>query len=282
MGNARSTANAIQVTCSRTEAKGNAVPLVFAPAVGMSTCDVRAASTAKFVNNGLSGLIGYSAVTFKNNTFVGSYRLSVTTSPSVEDGNAALGSNGVIHGKNNNTLSGNVVMGPSGSVSGIRVSGTTTNQTTAIQVPSNPAWSPGTNPGGVSHAYTVNSDTTLPAGTYWFTSLTVNANFSFSGIATLYVNGDVSVGGAITAYGSVPGNLAIYQLGNNAFGDSGGNGMIITADVTAPGCDFTAKNNLNFYGTGLFNTITTKNNANFWYDEDAGPASGGMIISQVK
>jgi hypothetical protein len=58
--------------------------------------------------------------------------------------------------------------------------------------------------------------------------------------------------------------------------------MNITAVVEAPGSDFLAKNNLTFLGSGVFNTITTKNNASFFYDEAQGPMNGSNKVATVQ
>ena len=70
--------------------------------------------------------------------------------------------------------------------------GSTENLGSPLTGPVIPAWSPGTNPGSVPQSYTVTTQTTLPGGTYWFTSLTIRAQLSFSGPAVVYVNGQIS------------------------------------------------------------------------------------------
>jgi len=146
-----------------------------------------------------------------------------------------------------------------------------------------PSWTPSLNPAGISQNYVVNSSTTLPGGTYWLSSLTVSSVLSFSGKATLYVNGDIDLSGTLTAFNSIPANLVIYQLGSSrTFGNSGGNDMDITAYVIAPGANFAAKNNLVFRGSGFFNSIDVKNNADFFYDESLGLAKNSVTVVQVK
>jgi Flp pilus assembly protein TadG len=264
--------NAVKVTAACTAARGNAVTLFFGRVVGQSSCDVHATSVATYVDNATGGFIGLSSFTVKNNTFVGSYNSSNTTLPthSGAGSKGLVGSNGTILSGNNDILQGDVLLGPSASVSGFSVTGSTINQTTAIAAPSMPAWSPGTNPGSISSSYTVNSSVTLPHGTYWFTSLTIpqGGTLSFDGPSTVYVNGSVDLLGSIVAYNSVPSNLKIYQYGSNTFGDPGGSANVTTviADVVAPNSNFIEKNVVYFYGRGFFNSISDKNNADFYYD----------------
>ena len=97
----------------------------------------------------------------------------------------------------------------------------------------------------------MNSSTTLPGGTYWFTSLTINAPLSFSGAATLNVNGNITIDSSLTASASQPANLKVYQIGTNrTFGDNSNN-ISITAVVIAPTSDFTSKNNCVIRGAKL-------------------------------
>src|SRR5579864_7448177 len=144
------------------------------------------------------------------------------------------------------------------------------------------AWNPQSNPGSIPASYTVSSNTTLPAGNYWFTSLTISANLTFSGPSVVYINGPVTLDGTLSPASLVPGDLTIYQYGTTTFGDSNANGMTIYATIYAPGSDFSARNNLTFYGSAVFNSITTQNNANFFFDQALGPMDGSAKIVTVK
>ena len=275
-----SSPNAVKVTAVRSAARGNAVQVWWGGLFGQSSSNLSASAIATGVQTPVAGFIGLNAVTFNTNSFFGSYRSSQTTSPShgTAGSNARLGSNGAIVGQNNSTLQGFAVLGPGGSISGVSISNSTVNEASNISTPTLPAWSPSGSP----TALTVNGNTTLPGGTYWYTSMTLNANLTFSGPTTIYVNGNVVIGGSLAPSSGRPGDLVIYQYGSNSFGDASANGMNITADVIAPGSDFLAKNNLTYYGAGIFNSITTKNNGDFYYDTDLGPADGSSVVSVVQ
>ena len=283
-GSARSGANAVRVTCRRTAARGNPVPLWFAAMIGKTTADLTVQSIASLSSKPISGFVGLADVDVKNNTFFGSYDSSVMTTPTQGNaGNSArVGTNGTVTGGNNSTISGNVILGPSGSVSGVSVSGSQQPQSGALPAPSLPGWSPQSNPGGIPQAYTVSSNITLPGGSYWFTSLTVSGSLRFSGPAVVYINGDADVTGSIAPSSGVPADVTIYQYGSHTFGDANANGMTVTANIVAPASDFVAKNNLNFYGSAIFNTISVWNNANFFYDQSSGSGGGGMSVSLVQ
>jgi hypothetical protein len=280
------TGNAVMVMLHRTAARGNPVPLMFAGLIGKPTCDVKAYAIVTGTPTPPLGFQGLNGVSFKNNIFIGSYDPTVNPSPTqASAGSAAiLGSNAAIDTAMHVEMAGNLILGPAASATGsITSSASTKNLSSSIPAPTLPAWNPGANPGGVPQVYTVSSSTILGGGTYWFTSLTISGNLSFSAPATVIVNGDVVLDASLTAYNKLPANLVIYQLGSGrTFGDSGSNSLNITARIIAPGADFAARNNGTFRGSGVFNTLTLKNNWDMFYDVTQGPAAGGQHMEQVK
>lgn len=274
--------NSVRVHCSRTSARGNAVPLLFARALGRSTCDINTAATASVGEP--SGFVALNGITVKNNAYIASYNPSQDTNPSQgsSKSNGGLVSNGPVDGKNNNDLYGTLILGPGGSVNGLTVHGSQKTLSANATAPTMPAWSPGSNPGGIGQNYTVNGNVTLTGGTYWFTSLTVNGALTFSSATTVYVNGNVALGGSLAPASALPSDLKIYQLNAGAFGDSTSNGMDLVANVVAPSATLTAKNNAKLRGSALFDTMTFKNNVDMYYDETGGAAGGGITLSQTK
>jgi hypothetical protein len=284
-GAARANADAVRVTARRTAATGNAIPLFLARAVGRASCDVRATSVARHQAAAFSGIFGINGITMNNNTFIATYNSAVTTDPSPSTALATgnLGSNGAITGGSNNELKGNVVLGPGApAASGIDVSGTVTHSATALAAATLPAWNPSPNPGGVPQSYSIHSNATLPGGTYYFTSLDIDGDVTFSAPATLVVNGDVHLKGSLRAYNLIPANLKIYQLGTGrVFDTDEDNGVDIVADILAPGSAFTARNNLHFRGRMSFATVDLKNNAEIYYDAILGSTANGGSAAVV-
>jgi Flp pilus assembly protein TadG len=273
--------NAVRVKVRRTAARGNAVDVWWGSLIGKSSADITVAATATGKATQLAGFIGYGGVDMKNNTFFGSYDSRNTKDPTSNGAGkkARVGSNTLVNGKNNDTIQGDIVLGPHATADPtISLTGANLYQGTDLPSPAVPAWSP---PGAISDLVVTN-DTVMPGGTYWYNTITVNANLSFSGTTTIHVNGDVFLDGTIAAASGNPVDLTIYQSGAHTFGDAASNGMNLTAFVIAPSSDFVTKNNLNFYGSGIFNSITTKNNANFYYDITLGAADGTPMISTVK
>jgi Flp pilus assembly protein TadG len=285
-GAARSGANALRVTARRTAANGSPVSLLFARVLGKTSHDVEASAVAYIEPNEPAGIIGYNGVRLNNNAFIAGYNSATTRTPTQSTATTAgiIASNGAISGGTNNTLRGTILLGPSApSVVGIGVSGSTTYLTTPLVPPADPVWNPVVNPGGVPQNYTASGNVVLPGGTYTFTSLTVNGTLSFSGPATVTVNGPIMVGGSLLAYDLVPANLRIYQINNNDFGDGTANGMKLVADVIAPTSDFLVKNNLDFFGRLVVNSIEIWNNADIYYDVALGTSTGtGPVIVTVR
>jgi hypothetical protein len=284
-GGAASSADAVRITARRVAARSTGVPLLFLGIVGKNDFDLTAVAIARGTHSAPGGFIGLGSITTKNSTFLGSYDTSSTTTPTeaTAGANGAMGSNGPITSQNNDTINGDVYLGPSGSISGDpTVTGQTQTLSSAIPTPSTPAWAPTANPNGLPQNYTVNSSTTLPGGTYWFTSLTVNADLTFSGAATVIVDGNIVVDANFRAFNRLPANLKIYQLGTGrTFGDASSSGKEIIATIIAPGSDCTFKNHGTMLGSAVFNSITMKNSYDFFYDEALGPASGKVAITLV-
>ena len=261
---------------------GNSViPLMLGKMVNKPSVTVHVSAIAR--TQSINGVIGLSGINFKNNAFVGSYDSSVNTNPTqaTASSNARVSSNGAIVGEQNGTLKGSVAVGPAGSISASTwtISGTTTTQSTPITAPSMPGWNPTANPGSITNGNYVHNGGALPGGAYWFTSLTINAPLSFTGPATVFVNGDIILdqGDSITAYNSRPGNLTIYQLGTSRKFETRNNSSI-KAVILAPGSAFISNNGLNLYGLVVFDTLTMKNNTEIFFDESAAIATAVTLV----
>jgi len=288
-GGAQNSANAVRISARRIAARNTAIPLVFARLIGRSTCDINAMAIAFIGSGPLPQIIGLGSVTVHRDCYFVSYNSTVTPTPTLASANSnvLVGTNGVIQFENNNHIYGTLELGPSGSISGTaQVTGATTTMSSPIPTPSSPAWNPGTNPAGISQNCMVSADTTLPGGTYWFTSLIIKKNLFFSGPATLYINGDVDMPADkadIAAYNNVPANLKIYQIGlSRTFGDVNRNELGIIADIEAPGSTLAAHDKLEFRGSAIFSSIVIHDGAYFYADETSGVGQGGRRIQLVK
>jgi hypothetical protein len=265
--------NAVKITST------SMIPLALGHMIGKDNSRVRAASIVMATP---MSIVGLSGIAFKNNTFAASYDSAVQKNPnqSSYNSNVTLLSNGYIGEQNNGTVKGDCITGPSGSVDpGFNVTGAIAKQSSPIPTPAEPAWNPATNPNGLAqNNYSHSSNSPLPAGTYYFSgTLRLNAKMRFNGATTIYVNGNVDQRADLEAYQQVPGNLKVYVIGANRTWDTI-NDISITAAILAPRCSFTSNNNLNFYGACCFNSITTRNNAEFYFDENLAAVASVAIV----
>jgi hypothetical protein len=277
-GTSRSNANAVRVTVRRTAARGNAIPLVFAQAIGMSTCDVNASAIAANQTRQMLQLVGLDDFTVKNNFYGGTYSSNAMLSPTHDTaGNgASVASNTSLWAKMNENIS-TAILGPSGTSNlDLATKPYMLSEQIAIALPN---WATtGTD-------LTVNNNKTLPGGTYYYRNITLKqgATLNFSGPATVYVSGTVTFEGdaTIAPTSGVPGDLKIYQHGGGDFGTSTANNLDLTADIFAPNAAFFAKNNALLRGRMIFRTIMVKNNLDFYYDMQLSPPLYTSATSSV-
>ena len=280
----RSNANAVRINGCRTSQRGTAIPLVFAQAIGASTCDVHASAIAYCEPGVKLQLVGTSSVTVMNNLYGGTYRSSTTISPTsgtALDG-ATVASNGAIAAGMNENMKYSI-LGPSGT-SNLTTTDAAIQLTSALSFPLPTA-------SGTFNDVTVNSGNYLiPGGTYYVKDLTIanQCALNFTGPATLYISGNVKFHGdaTIQAYDSIPGNLKIYHTGTGSFGSPTANNTTVIADMYAPGVDLSVKNNATLYGRFILKSLYAKNNLTYFYDDDLSPpmyiAGSGGVISLVK
>lgn len=261
-GSNRTSANAMRVTARRTAARGNAIPLMFAQSIGLSTCDVTVTAIA-YSPGRKAELVGTSSIEIKNNFFGGTYHSGTTTAPTRSTilNGATAGSNGAITTGSNESLDA-AILGPSGT-SDMSTANATVRLTSnmSFAIPSG---------GTTTTDWTVSGTQTKAGGTHYINDLAISNGgvLRFSGAAVVYLSGNVKfIGDAtITAYNSVPGDLKIYHTGTGSFGSNTANDSTITADVYAPGVDFVVKNNAVLTGRFIFKSVVAKNNLDFYYD----------------
>lgn len=268
-------ANAIRVIPSRTLAKGNPIPLYFGSAIGMTSCDISNGSAT--TQNGKTveaiayvvqpafgtGFVGLDFIDVKNNIAVSSRNFATgQTGPG-----GVMASNGPITAKNNSFV-GSVMLGPAGSVS-IGNNSTITGRVVLPEAMNYP--SPGTPP---SAAMTPPPTlTNLAGGVYVWNNLTMtnNKTLSFTGPATVWITGNVDLSNncTIQAYNGIPSNLKIYMTSPNGTFTTNNN-TTISCQIYGPTITYEDKNNAVYYGSGIFKSITSKNNTNFVSDESTG------------
>lgn len=288
-GASRANANAIRVTARRTANSGTGISLAFARVLGMNTCDVTASAIAMITPQAI-GVTGLDSVAIHQSFFGASYNSSVQLNPShsVYNAHGMLASNGVIGvgaAGTSNLLYGDALLGPSGSVNAsMTVYGGTTQQSTAIPAIPDVSYAPFSNPSGIPSDVFVGGSVIAPAGKYYLTSLTCmnSTNITFTGPATIYVDGNVSIGDdvSIHAYGDRAQNLMIYQSPGHNFTCHDRCDFVF--QYQGPGADFVSHDDLNFCGSVFAKTLTFHDRCSAYYDESLGAGHGVGAITLVK
>src|SRR5206468_11195350 len=146
--------NAVRVVGQRTSARGNAVPLMFAQAIGIASCDVCATAIAvkptRTSSYGVAALgkMALSGATIDSyNSALGNY------SAATAGASAAIGSNGDVSLSGVAAIRGDVYLAPGKRVSGGGVSGSVSNLPSPLSYP----------PASEGNAATVNDNANLPA-----------------------------------------------------------------------------------------------------------------------
>jgi Flp pilus assembly protein TadG len=285
---ASSSPNAVRISARRIAARSTAIPLTWGKVVGMATCDVQTTVMAYTEPTIPYGLVGMTGVSTHNNLFAASYNSSVTSNPSttVYYSNGLMGSNGAIAGTGSgNNLYGKTTLGPSGSSSGITVSGGTTAKKTWT-TPTMPSFTPVTNPFGLLPVQNAGGgySMSLPGGTYYFTSVTASndLNISFTGPATIFMDGNFTLGDrcTVTAYNSIPTNLTIYQ--NSGYTFTMHDNCRLVAQLVGPSADFIVHDRCEIDGALFFDTLTFHDNCELYLDESLANSTSTSVISMVQ
>ena len=130
------------------------------------------------------------------------------------------------------------------------------------------------------NALSVTGTATMPAGTYYFTSMSISGTLNVTGSAVIYCTGDISTSGNGIVNSATPLGLIIYCTGTSVTmgGTSDFVGCLFAADATVnmhgtPG----------YYGSIVANDLDLRGTADVHYDEalqSAGaPQSSGYAVS---
>ena len=199
-GSAISTANAVQVTCRLANSRSNALHLFFAPLFGLNHVDISATATATKATSNSCPFVGLNSVTMSGGSYTDSFNSSsgsYSAGSATSNGNVC--SNGSMNISGGGGVKGNATPGIGDSVSlsgGSAVTGTTTPETTALSEPAvNPGSAATTNNNSsiptTTHGHAAvdgsgnfnisgGDSVTLPAGTYYFTSMTLSGGSSMT------------------------------------------------------------------------------------------------------
>ena len=189
----------------------------------------------------------------------------------------------------NVNIGGSVVVGPGGDpatvitetanvvIQGSTGAAPTTTILNPVVVPSNL-----TNLGALTAKG--NDTVTLAGGTYWFTSVSITGKgkVNFTGPATVYVTGDVSIAGnGIETAQNLPPNLSINVAGTHNVSISG-NGNFY-GKLYVPDSPLSLSGNGQIFGALTGDSLNQSGTAQIHYDEALGsPNSGSALRSTLR
>lgn len=232
-----------------------------------------------------SGIFSNGAIQLNGNTVIDAYdSRDGAYDPLTATNQGNIGTNSTDPGfvvmlLGNVMVKGNLTIGPGGNpANATQITGNATITGTSSAASALVPMTPVSVPSGLASAgaLTINgSDTvTLGAGTYYFSSISITGGgaLNVSGAATIYVSGDVSIGGnGVSTAQNLPPNLTINVEGTHNVSISG-NGAF-HGKVYAPQSSINVTGNGDLYGALVGNTFSDSGNGNIHYDLALGSAS---------
>lgn len=272
--------DAVRITGRRTAARGNAVPLVFARAVGMSAVDVTASSVAK-ITGGPSDvdIVGLNAVSLTNTSCI-RRRWS-------EGGTVRVATNGTTSVPSGTQISGDMyyrTTAPSEPANGI--SGTNIAMSSDLSYPAVVI------PGGTTNY----GNLVLYSGTTYSivsskircTSLTIQsgATLDFTTDSDWYVSGAVSIGGATIDTSGTSNQWTLYLTSTNTASINTGNTVYMR--VYGPSATLNLSGSTSMVGSAVVRNLNLSGSAVLNYSQylpspeppdGGGTGSGGTIAT---
>ncbi len=293
-GAARSSANAVRITCRRTQARGNPVNLAFGGIIGMPKINLTVRATA-MLSGDPTGYVGlnesrmFDTTRFDAyNSAAGPYSIATSTNTATIIGNTDL------HLHDSAYVGGNAQYGVSGDLlkdATVTVTGTITRLDKLLAfdpVDTSPFVSANDNANIVSSyrsgtkiVIPNNATLTVPGGTYYLTDLQVKPGGSllFSGNTTVYLNGDLSLEGTVAHTSYRPVYLSVkMQAGNKGEIKDGG---FFYGRIYAPDCDVHHHGGQSF-GSVVSKLLCFRQTGAGHYDTSFGAGNGSASGAQLR
>ncbi|HUG70752.1 MAG TPA: pilus assembly protein TadG-related protein [Pirellulaceae bacterium] len=227
--------NAVRVTCRRSGARGNPLPLFFAPVLGTSHADVAATATARVDSSVCGPFIGIDKVTISGGSYTDSYNSDAGFYSAVAARhNGHVCSNGSITLSGPSYVDGNALPGPGHTVStsgSSYVTGSRAPRTDPLSLAPVDFGDSATNNNnhnipisdggnaplaGTSFNLSGGDHVTLDPGIYYFSKFTLSggSGVTITGPTVIYCTGDFTAsGGSVANLSQIPANLQIYCTG---------------------------------------------------------------------
>ena len=300
-GSARSSANAVRVTCHMSQARGNSLKLFFAPIFGQKTADVSAQAVATNPGTVCGPFIGLDSVSLSGGTYTDSYDSSqgpYSASATGSQGNVC--SNASVSLSGGATVKGNAHAGPGNTVNisgGASVTGSTTALTQPLNEPSvnfgnsatvnNNSNIPLTAKGNTAldsqgnFSLSGGDSVALPPGTYFFATFSLSGGSSLgtTGKAIVYCTGNVDVSGGTVINGTrLPINLQLYCTGQQVRMSGGSDFYGV---VYAPTAAITRSGGSDLYGMVVGASLDLSGGSGLHYDQSLASLVGAQPSAQL-
>lgn len=287
-GLAEKNGNAVKVFARKTQARGNAVELMWTRMLpgNLGNCNAEVYSIAA-VSPENYGVIGLNSITMSGNT----------TSSYWSDGSGSTANAGNIASNGNISLAGGSVI--NGNARGATVTGGTVTGTTGplpvkLAFPNGDAGTyatvndnskiPGWALSGTNLIVAKNKNLPLPGGNYYFNnfSMATGSMLTFSGPATIYCYGNFTMSGQTYTAANLPKNLTVVMCPGPT-GLPPGNvniqaGAALYANIYAPQSNVTISGQGTIYGSVLGLTVNMNGGGRINYDLTLKGAGGIQLV----
>ena len=275
----RAAANAIRINAERSQARGSAIPLLFAKLVGRTACDVHATAIAMRPDTGY-GVVGLDFIRMGGNSSDSYW----ATGPYVPGNYGAIASNGSISLSGKSYVHGDARPGVGQQVYGApgRVAGSiaplasplvylNANAGLYAFFNNNGSVPPGV-ASGSSFSLGKNKNATLPGGTYYFNNFSTHttSTLAFTGPATIYVYGTADFSGQTTTKDNLARNLNIVMCPSTTGTPPGalnvGSGSDVYANIYAPQSAITMSGSGDIWGSVVGKSVDMTGSSAIHYD----------------
>jgi hypothetical protein len=284
-------ANAVRVTCRRTQARGNAANLFFAQLLGRSMADVSAAAVARAKPSTCGRIIGLRRVTMTGSSYTDSYDSSIGPyGSSPPRGRGHVCSNGPIVTSGSTRINGNAHPGENDSVVGsVTITGNNSPLTQSLDFPPVDSRNAEAINDNIRIPLTADGDSAivgnnlmvnggdsldLPSGVFYFRGVTLTGGGTLraTGPAVIFIDGNCHFsGGSIVNVSQKPSNLQLYCSGATCTisGSVDFHGVIY-----APNTRISRTGSSNIYGMLLGRELNLSGSGGVHADESLGPLKG--------
>jgi Flp pilus assembly protein TadG len=284
--------NCVKVSTTLSAARGNAIPVLFAP--GVSSCNITATSYATYTAGAQYGIVGISNVYLQNGTIeTDSWNSSLGAYSAASAGTfGSVASNGDLTHNGNVTINSGVYLESSSDMNGngnFSYGNLTTLSTPLSYAVASAGSAATTNNDSALGSYCSSNNfnmssgsLSVPAGTYYLNSFDFSGGtLNINGATTFYINGNFTIsGGTVNVSGNKPANFTV-----NVIASAGGNlssQSSLYINLYCPTSPINVNNCTNLYGSFIGSTFNVNNTCAIHVDSSLLSGGSGGSISIVQ